>query len=360
MQDVTALIWSRLNILTFKRYEYLCEKFGDLDSALPNITPEVLSQLGCREETVINAMNRLQDFDAPAYLAEMEKKSVHIISVEDERYPPLLKTIADPPVFLHAIGDISVAADLCVGLVGTRQMSSYGKRVTEAFVPEIVRNDIVTVSGLALGIDACVAQETLNAGGRTIAVLGGGFASISPKANAKLAKDIVTNGGLLLTEFPLDAIPDKYTFPARNRIIAGLSVATVVLEAGLKSGALMTAEFALEYGREVFAVPGAIFDENYAGCHSLISKGHAQLVTDASGILVACGMSVKDEKNSKAYEPVDENERKVYEALSAMPQSVSALAEATGIELSLLNVSLTMLELAGAAKNTGNGMWVRC
>lgn len=331
-----------------------------MESALRHIDQQILRTLGCREETVLTILNRLEEFDPESYEKELKKRGIKLLCIEDEHYPGALRNIADPPVFLYYKGDLEILHQPCIALVGTRNMSSYGKRVTESFVPQIVSAGVVTVSGLALGIDAQVARETLTAGGKTVAVLGPGMGSIYPRANAMLAKEIITKGGLLLCEFPLDAIADKYTFPARNRIIAGLSKGTVVLEAGEGSGALITADLALEYGREVFAVPGQIFDENMVGSHSYIAQGRAKLVSSATEILRDVGI-VSPEKHASevVYVPQNAAEEAVLKALTSMPQSVGELKERAGKEAASVNAALTMMELSGAAKNTGSGLWVR-
>ena len=228
----TALLWSWLNILSTKRYDALRKVYGSLDEASGHINEELLRNLGCREDTVYLTLNRLEEFDADRYQKELDRRDLRLLTIEDNLYPSKLREIGDPPIFLYARGDLSILDQPCLALVGTRDMTPYGKRVTEAFVPQIVRAGVVTVSGLALGIDAEVAKETIAAHGTTVAVLGHGLGSIYPKSNAQLAEKIVQSGGILLSEFALDIAPDKYTFPARNRIIAGLSLGTVVLEAG--------------------------------------------------------------------------------------------------------------------------------
>ena len=360
MLRAAMLTWSWLNILSKKRYDALLQLYGSLESALSHVDQPLLRALSCREETVLTVLNRLEEFQPEAYEQELAKRNIGILSIEDAIYPRLLREIADPPVFLYYRGNLEILEQPCVALVGTREMSSYGKRVTELFVPPMVSAGVVTVSGLALGIDAQVARETLMAGGKTVAVLGHGMGSIYPKSNAVLAGEIVAKGGLLLSEFPLDVPPDKFTFPARNRIIAGLSKGTVVLEAGEGSGALITADLALEYGREVFAVPGQIFDENVAGCHACIAQGRAKLVSSGTEVLGDIGI-VASEKGAQQvlYFPKSPAEEAVLRVLSGMPQSVSELGERSGLEAASVNVALTMMELAGAAKNAGHGLWVR-
>ena len=360
MNRTTALTWSWLNVLSAKRYTALTQVYSNLDDALVEISPNMLKELGCKDETMMIVMNRLEEFDPAAYEVELAKRDLELITIEDEQYPALLKTIADPPTFLYYSGDLSILSQPCIGLVGRREMSSYGQRVTESFVPDFVRAGMVTVSGLAYGIDAVVAKETMLAGGKTVAALGHGLGMIHPKENAKLAKDIVANGGLILSEYPIDARPDKHTFPGRNRIIAGLSLGTVVLEAGEGSGALITADLALDYGREVFAVPGQVFDPNFAGCHEVIAKGTAKLVTSAKDVLSDIGIVARESTEKEStYIPSNAVEEAIIKVLTTMPQSSGDIVEKAGIETGVINSALTMMELAGAAKNVGGGQWVR-
>jgi len=358
MNRETALTWSWLNVLTKKRYDVLQDVYGDLDAALEHISEELLKSLGCREETIFKTLNRLEEFDAESYEKELKKRDIAFLSIEDACYPETLNNVPDQPIFLYYQGDLEILDQPCLALVGTRVMSGYGKRVVEEFVPPLISAGVVTVSGLAHGIDAHVASETLAAGGKTVAVLGHGMAAIYPKSNAKLARNIVESGGLLLSEFPLDSAPDKYTFPARNRIIAGLSLGTIVLEAGEGSGALITADLALDYGREVFAVPGQIFDPNYDGCHREIARGHAKLVTSPVEVLQEVGIIAPE--SQKVYKPQSEEEGAVYESLTTMPQSVGDLSDRSKLSVGALNSTLTVLELQGAAKKVDQGCWVRC
>lgn len=359
MQQSTALIFSWLNVLNKKRYDALVDKFDSLDEALLHINENLLAELGCREETIFGALNRYEELDPQAYLQELSKRGITLLSIEDEAYPQALINIPDPPVFLYYKGSLDILSQPCIGCVGKREMSPYGKRVVEEIIPALASAGMITVSGLAKGIDAEVAAETMRVGGRTVAVVGHGLADIYPSSNRELAKQIVAEGGLILSEYPLDATADKHTFPARNRIIAALSLGTVVLEAGEGSGACITAELALEYGKDVFAVPGQIFDENFAGCHALISKGHAKLVQSPSDVLEDIGVVASEAPTKEAYVSDDAEEQVIYDALTSMPQSSSDLMEKASLSAAAINAKLTMLELCGRAKNVGNGMWVR-
>ena len=358
MHRKTALTWSWLGVLTKPRYDAISEIYGNLDDALAQIGAEFLKGLGCRQDTIEKALTRLEGFDAAKYEAELLKRGINFLDLEDEAYPARLREIGDPPIFLYYRGDLSVLDQPCIALVGTRKMSSYGKRVTEHFTESFVRAGVVTVSGLALGIDAEVAKVTLGVSGRTVAALGHGLGMIYPKSNSRLADEIVAKGGLLLSEFPLDQAPDTYTFPARNRIIAGLTLGTVVLEAPAESGAIITADLALDYNRDLFVVPGQIFDENYSGSHALISRGNAKLVMDPTDVLQELGIVAPKSTTASAYVPLNADEARLMALLTTMPQPVDSLVEKSALTAGKVSALLTMMELGGAVKNVGGG-WVR-
>lgn len=360
MLTATALTWWSLNILTRKRYEMLQTNFGDLDAALKAVDALLLRELGLREETITATLQRLHAFDPKLEQTRLHKKNVQLCSIEDDHYPSKLREIADPPVFLSYIGDLSILHHPCIGVVGTRAMSSYGRRITETFVPMFARSGCVTVSGLAMGVDSAVAKDTMDAGGKTVAVVGHGLSSMYPRINQRLAEKIVAHGGLIVSEYPLDLEPDVYTFPARNRIIAGLSLGTLVIEAPQGSGSMITAQLALEYGREVFAVPGSIFDENMAGCHQLIERGHARLVTKPEDVLAELGIvQSTNTVEQQLFLPESGQQASIYTVLSGMPQSVDDIALRTELSVASVATALTLMELAGVVRNIGNGQWVR-
>lgn len=357
-----ALRWSWMNVLSAKRVQMLQDRFGDLDTALGHIGVDLLREMGCKEETAILAMNRLEEFDIAGYARLLRTRDITFLSLEDEHYPEALRTIADPPVFLYASGDLTVLRHPCVAIVGSRKMSEEGRRVVEHLTGPLVAAGCTTVSGLAYGVDAEVAKETLRHQGRTVAVLGQGLGHIYPKAHEKLAADIVKAGGLILSEFPMDCRADKFTFPARNRIIAGASLVTVVVEAAEESGSLITAELALEYGREVCAVPGSVFDPQHAGCHKIIASGQAKLVTNAADILQEIGMhhaAAAGAPPASSFTPENAEEASVHGALTAMPVPLDDLVVKAKLNAAVVSAVLTILEIKGAARNTGGGKWVR-
>ena len=352
-----ALRYSYANFLTKKRYDHLNAKFGTLESAIASVNSELLQSLGCRKDTIETVLHRWNTFDAAIYAAQLQKKSIVLLTIEDVEYPALLKNVPDAPVFLYIAGAVETLSQTCIALVGTRNMSPYGQRVTEYFVPSLVNAQIVTVSGLAYGIDACVANETLKAKGKTVAVIGAGLAQITPMSHRYLAQRIIAGGGALVSEFPLDVPASTYTFPARNRIIAGISMGTIVLEAGHKSGAAITANLAFDYNRDVFAVPGQIFDDNYVGTHALIHNQIAQLVTSPAEVLAVYGR--KDTTEASVFVPSNTIETTIYNALTALPQTIEQLHSKSTLDIATLIAHLTIIELANGAKNLGNGEWVK-
>lgn len=358
MASEAALLWSYLHILTKERYEAILGVYGSLEEATRHLGEELLEGLGCRRETIQNTLVRLEEFDCGRYGEELRKRNIRFLELSDLSYPSRLREIGDPPPFLYARGDLAVLDQPCIGLVGTRRMTPYGRRVAGALVPDLTAAGMVTVSGLAEGIDAVVARETLEAGGRTVAVLGHGLGMIYPAKHTALAEEVVSGGGLLLSEFPLDWEPGKYTFPSRNRIIAGLSLGTVVLEAPEESGALITADLAAEYGREVFAVPGPMFDPSCAGCHRLL-RGGAHLVRGAKDILQELGIVPRESAGALSFVPGNAEEEKLFAVLTSMPQDVDVLVERSGMNAARINAALTMMELAGGVKNVGGGQWVK-
>lgn len=361
MQHETALLWWNLGILNARRYHALTGYFGSLDAALPKLTKTMLEELGLRSDSIERTFEMIRTFDQPQLEARMQHMGVQLVTLEDEQYPPILREIADPPVFLSYRGSLQALEGTLIAVVGTRRMSPYGRRVVETFVPPLVRNGVVTVSGLALGVDAAVAKDTLTHGGTTIAVLGHGLTAIHPAANRVLGEKIVEKGGLILSEYPLDQFPDVYTFPARNRIIAGVSRATLVIEAPEDSGSIITAELALEYNRDVFAVPGQIFDDHVRGSHRLIGEGRAKLVHNADDMLCEIGMERSDGSREilPAFVPGSDDERRVHNALTSMPQTIDDLVEELGMDAARIGAALTFMELAGAARTVGGGEWVR-
>lgn len=285
-----------------------------------------------------------------------------LIPFDDARYPPLLKEIYDPPILLFARGTMQEGSDpFPLAVVGTRGMTPYGKRVVHEVVPTLARAGITLVSGLALGIDGEVARATIDAGGRTAAVLGSGVddASIYPSHHRFLADEIRANGGVLLSEFPPGTQPYKSNFPFRNRIISGMSLGVLVVEAGENSGSLITARCALEQNREVFAVPGDLFRQTAQGPNNLAKMG-AKIVTNAEDVLTALNLEDAHAiREAREILPDTPHEAALLPHLGSEPATVDALIRASGLDAAAVTSTLTLMEMKGKVRHMGGMMYVK-
>lgn len=281
----------------------------------------------------------------------LKKEDIKLLTIFDAEYPAALKNIYDAPPVLFYRGALSVLKNNLLAIVGSRRAGNYGRRATEFFARGLASHFAIA-SGLAYGIDSLAHESALSAGGKAIAVLGSGLdeASIYPKINIGLAKRIVESGGLLLSEVPPGIGPKQFHFPMRNRIIAGLSRGILIIEGGAKSGTLITAKLGLEYGADIFAVPGNIFEENSAGVNYLIKCG-AHAVTSSDDILEFYGIENKIIK--KEYEPKDETERAIFDNLEDGGNGADEIARSSGVPILILMPALTDLEMRKIIKNIG-------
>lgn len=265
----------------------LFKKFKKYDDIF-NLDKVYLKQYCKISDEEIEKIYLSRNIDLQKELKILENKGIKILSFADNEYPEELRNIATPPIFLFYQGDISLLNGERLGVVGTRKTTSYGRVCCEKIVGELVDAGVTIVSGLALGIDALSHKKTLEKDGKTIAVVGSGLDVIYPSENRELWEKIVKNG-LLISEFPLGTKPNSYNFPMRNRIIVGLSKGVLVVESQKTGGSLITAELALEEGREVFAIPGDIFSPSSEGTNNLIKNSQAKLVLNAKDILIEFG-----------------------------------------------------------------------
>lgn len=269
-----------------QRFKLLLEYFGSAKAAYQASSRE-LTNVGLRSKLVESFVSFRNKFNPDSYFIRLQRLGVGAICLEEDNYPKLLKEIADAPFVIYAksVGSINNFCETkSVAVVGTRKMTDYGKSVTERFTKELVANNFVIVSGLARGVDRIAHETTINNGGKTIAVFGTGFDSVYPPEHKTLAERIVESGGILISEFPPGARVARSNFVIRDRIISGLSLGVVVTEASERSGTMITARFAAEQGREVFAVPGPITSDTSKGTAELIKKG-AKLVNKVEDIL---------------------------------------------------------------------------
>lgn len=278
------------------------------------------------------------------------------INPNDKNYPRLLKEIYDPPKELFFLGEIKAEENLPLAIVGTRKVSNYGKQVTIELGRSLARAGFTIVSGLALGVDGLAHQAAIDVKARTIAVLGCGLDKIYPPNHKKLAEKIITQGGLIISEYPPGTPPIKHHFPTRNRIIAGLSLGVLVIEAPETSGALITARYALEQNREVFAVPGNIFNQNSIGTNQLIKLG-AKLVTKPEDIFETFNLDLP-KKQKKEIKPANKEEEAILKVLSDEPISIDEIVKQSGLNTSIVSSTLIMMEISGKVKNLGGGQYI--
>jgi len=304
-------------------------------------------------ETILRERSHI---DPDQELERIEKEHVTVLTLADETYPSLLKQIFDPPALLFIRGTLPDQTRKHIAIVGTRHPTRYGLMATDLIIEPLALSGAVIVSGLAYGIDAAAHKATLKHNGTTLAVLGSGVdqASIYPTGNRTLAIQIIEHGGAIISEFPLGTEPFKSHFPLRNRVIAGLCHATVVIEAAQKSGSLITARAALEDGREVYAVPGPIDSLLSEGPNNLLKMGAAP-VTVAADI-----MEVKETRPTTfSYEPRNETERQLLAHVSHEPIHVDELMMQANLAIEILNSALTLLEIKGVIRHVGGRYYIR-
>jgi DNA processing protein len=302
-----------------------------------------------------------KNIDLKKIVEDLQKENIQTVSIEEDAYPKLLKQIFYPPFLLYYKGNLNFDGQKALAVVGARKCTYYGQQVIEKIIPPLVKNKITIVSGLAIGIDSLASTETVKSGGQTITILGSGIdkKSIYPEQNLRLAERIIESGGAIVSEFPPETPPLKGHFPQRNRIIAGLTRATLVVEAAEKSGSLITARYALEEGREVMAVPGNIFSTASAGPNSLIRSG-AKPVIEAEDILESYGLiTTKNSENTdRDFSSFSLDERKIIEKLSCEPKHVDELIREAELDTKIINSILSILEIKNAIRNVGGGSYI--
>ncbi|HTP06800.1 MAG TPA: DNA-processing protein DprA [Anaerolineae bacterium] len=335
----------------------LIDHFGDLETAW-NADLNDLREAGLDRRAIENLVNVRKTIDLDQEIDRVDKTGARIVIWEDADYPPLLKNLPDAPPVLYIKGKLSVAdREWTVAIVGTRRASAYGRQVAEMLATDLARNGITIVSGLARGIDAFAHEAALKAGGRTLGVLACGIDQVYPAEHAKLAAHMIDQGALL-TEAPCGSPPEGGNFPARNRIISGLSLGTIVVEADEISGALITSDRALEQGREVFAVPGNIFAKTSHGTNNLLKEG-ATLVTSAQDVLEALNLKmVAAHSEARAVIPEDPTEAKLFALLSNDPTHIDYLVRESGLPVAQVSSTLALMELKGSVRQIAGMQYV--
>jgi len=292
-------------------------------------------------------------------MSSLNSEIIEKISLQDKNYPAILKEIHDPPKDIYVKGKIMPQDKIGIAIVGTRKCTQYGKQVAYEISSKLAKLGITIISGLAKGIDTYAHRAALESNGRTIAVLGTSLdkESFYPSSNWELSKEIAKNGAVM-SEYPFGTWGNKFTFPQRNRIVSGLSLGTVVIEAPEKSGALITASLAVEQNREVFAIPGPIYEKNSQGTNKLIKMG-AKSVSGIEDILEELNLShLLKHKKTKGIKPENENEKIILSLLSAQPIHIDEIIKKSKLSTGIVNSTLMILELKNGIKNLGKNNFI--
>jgi DNA processing protein len=332
--------------------------FGSLEKAW-NATDSQLRDIGFDARAIQSLNETRQNFDLDQYARRVESSGVSVVTWGSPEYPELLREIPAAPPLVFLRGQLEPIDRWAVAVVGTRRLTAYGRQVTHDLVAGLVSNGITIISGLARGIDAVAHRTAIEGGGRTIAVMASGIDKIYPPEHRDLAREIVAGHGALVTDYPFGAEPESNHFPARNRLISGLSLGVIVIEAGERSGALITARFALEQNREVFAVPGNIHSPVSVGTNRLIQQG-GKLVMRVEDVLEELNLKmVAEQAVAQIILPETAEEAALIAQLSSQPVHVDELGRLTSMPMSLISSTLTMMELKGMVQQVGGMNYIR-
>ena len=348
---IAQLALTKIDSLGPVSFIRLVEAFGSAERAFKGGVEELRRFAGLREGQAA-AIKAFTDFPScEQELKWIEREGAKVLSFSDDGYPPLLKKIYAYPPLLFALGNVSLlneAAGDTLGVVGSRAATEYGVMATRKIVRDLTARGVRIASGFALGIDITAHLAAVESEGKTVAVLPGGLGEVYPRSHRKYVSKILRRG-VFITEFLSDVVPHPEYFPRRNRIISGVSRGTLVVEAAIKSGALITADYAAEQNRDLFVVPGSIFSSKSEGCHQLIQQG-AKPVATAEDILADWGYPPKTSAKETFAHP---DEEKVYRLLLEGPLSSDEVVEKTGLPPQRVTVTLSRLELDGKVKGLG-------
>ncbi|MCB9134703.1 MAG: DNA-protecting protein DprA [Anaerolineales bacterium] len=333
------------------RFRQLLNYFGDAKTAW-HASERELRSCGLSEKVIQNLIQLRTGVDLALIGTQLASSNVTALTWDDPQYPRRLQEIDQPPPILYVRGTLTEVDEWAVAIVGTRRVTTYGKQVAEQLATVLAHNGVTIVSGLARGVDSVAHQTALKAGGRTIAVLGSGVDNLYPPENRKLAEDMMQSGAVV-SDYALGTPPEAANFPPRNRIISGLAMATVVIEASRQSGALITAEFAAEQGREVFAVPGSIFAPQSQGTNQLIQQG-ARPMLSPQEVLEALDLGrAVQQREARAALPANDLETRILALIRNEALHVDEISVQAQLPIKEITATLTMMELKGMVRQMG-------
>lgn len=348
-----CIVLNMLSGIGHAKYKALVDRFESPANIFEAVKSDLISIKGISDTIADKIINYKELVDLDNELLRAERGGVQIFTLADAEYPRELRNIYDPPLCLYVRGKLPVFERNAVAIVGSRKMSMYGERMTKSFAVDAVSNGFVVISGLAFGVDYVAHKAVVDADGITVAVLGGGLTQIHPKEHIPLAREIIQKGGAVISEFPMDFPVSRTSFPRRNRIVSSLSSAVIVIEAGLESGALITANVALEQGKDVFAVPGNADNPQAKGCHKLIRESSANLAENFAqvldvldgGLFHAAEFAEDPVEAYQAESCFTPDEQQIIDVLKDGDKTMDDIALATNMESGLLLGTLMKLEM---------------
>jgi DNA processing protein len=356
--DSETAFWlaiSRVPFIGPARIERLLRTFGSLSVAWS--APQEDLRVALEPRSLSELLAARSRIDPPAELERLARSGIGVVHPGHPSYPRLLAEISGRPSVLYVRGKLEPVDDASVAIVGTRRATPYGRQAAERIAAELAQGGVTVVSGLARGVDAAAHRASLEAGGRTIAVLGSGPDVIYPAEHRRLADQILESGAIL-SELTPGAKPDAQNFPARNRIVSGMTLGTVIIEAPLRSGALITASFAADQGREVFVIPGSVFAQTSEGTNALLRDG-ARMVRDGADILEDLGLGDRGSfVVTQSQMSLDADERRLLAALGREARHIDELAEAAELPAGAVSALMLTMELKGLVRNHGAQYYV--
>lgn len=355
-KEIIAL--SLVRELSNKELLYFVENFNSIDEILNTKFGEQL-KLRFHKDNLFDFKNEyIEKAENQLELAELN--SSDIITIRDKNYPTLLKNITDPPPVLYIKGDLQQPDNVSISVIGTRKATSYGRLVVEKFVSQLIENQVIITSGLAYGIDSYAHDQTLKNNGLTYAILASGLDKISTERSLKLATKIIDNNGCIISTYPFGTAALPPFFISRNRIISGISKATIVIESDIKGGSLWTAKFAVEQNRDLFAVPGNIFESKSKGTNALIEKEMAIPALSIDQILRHIGFAeISQKSETKVIKFDSDTEKQIFEFLSFEPKRIDDIANGTKISIAEVNINLLNLEFKSMIRQLPGNLFIK-